>query len=108
MTPRGETALMREVLVKLTERFHPEGVFLRRNVGVAVSASGSVVRFGQPGMADIEGVFRGHHVEIETKSERGRQSPAQRRWQAAVERAGGTYLLVRTVEDAVAGIEAMC
>jgi len=35
---------------------------------------------------------------IEMKTERGRQSPAQREWQAAAERAGNAYAIVRSLD----------
>lgn len=38
-------------------------------------------------------------LRIELKTPRGRQSPEQRRWQAAAERAGYRYVVVRSVED---------
>lgn len=79
----------------------PGGLFLRRNVGTARTAEGRLVRFGRPGQADIEGCYRGHHVEIECKAGQGRQSREQANWQAAIERAGGVYILARSADDAL-------
>lgn len=36
---------------------------------------------------------------IEMKTRKGRQSPAQREWQVEVERAGGRYVLCRSLEE---------
>lgn len=40
-----------------------------------------------------------HYLCIEMKTAAGRQSPAQREWQAEVERAGGRYVLCRSLDD---------
>jgi hypothetical protein len=105
--PRSsETVLMRQILAALSQTFHPAGVFWRVNVGRATDRHGNVIRFGLPGQADIAGVIGGRHVEIEVKALTGRQSQPQRNWQAAVERAGGTYILARSVEDAIRGVRA--
>jgi len=45
-------------------------------------------------------------LAIEVKSVTGRQSPAQREFQAAWEESGGLYLLVRSVDDLRAGLRA--
>lgn len=39
------------------------------------------------------------YLAIELKSEKGRQSPAQREYQEAVQQAGGLYILCRTLEE---------
>jgi len=68
----------------------------RTNTGVAVDPrTGRHVRFGTPGAPDVRLTVAGLAVAIECKSSTGRQSEAQRRWQAAHEAAGGVYLLCR-------------
>lgn len=103
---RPETALMRETLVALSAAFRGSGIFWRVNVGAAVTAAGSVMRFGLPGQADIAGCVAGRHVEVEVKTDVGRQSPAQRNWQDAIRRAGGIYVLARSADEAVALVRA--
>ena len=93
---------MRSILVAVSAL--PNALFWRQNVGVGASFGGRVMRFGVPGMADIGGVFRGRHVEIEVKASSGRQSKQQRRWQRAVERAGGVYVLARTPDEALSAL----
>ncbi len=94
-----EVKIMRDCLVALSQEYHPDGIFYRRNVGMSRGADGRVVRFGLAGQADIAGIVRGLAVEIEVKAARGTQSEAQRNWQHAVERAGGFYALVHSVEE---------
>lgn len=42
---------------------------------------------------------------IENKTPTGRQSPAQKLWQTAVEAAGGKYVIVRSVDEFISVIE---
>ncbi len=51
---------------------------------------------GTPGTADISATIAGKSVKIEVKIGRDRQSEAQRKYQADVEAAGGTYVVART------------
>jgi hypothetical protein len=50
---------------------------------------------GKVGTADISSVIKGRSVKIEIKFGKDRQSQAQKDYQAAIERAGGVYLIVR-------------
>jgi len=71
----------------------------RANTGVA-RIGRRVVRFGVPGQADLTGILPGGvRLEVEVKSEDGRQSPEQKCYQAMIERLGGVYVLARSVED---------
>jgi len=89
-------------------------VLHRRNVG-AQKIDGRYVKFGEPGQADLFGIVskwqcpycqrkhEGKTVEIEAKGidkngKRGKQSPAQKKWQAEVERNNGIYLLLYPAE----------
>ena len=76
----------------------------RSNTGCAVDARGRRVQFGVPGAPDIRVTAAGRSLAIEVKTATGRQSPEQRRWQAAFERAGGVYVLARDVQTAVAAV----
>jgi hypothetical protein len=55
--------------------------------------TGRLVRFGVPGQADLRCIINGCAVEVEAKTTKGKQSDAQRRYQKAVERANGIYLV---------------
>lgn len=55
---------------------------------------------GSPGGADLIGCYRGRFVAVEIKTPTGRQSPEQRTFQGCVERNGGEYVVLRSVEDA--------
>jgi hypothetical protein len=70
-----------------------------------------LVRVGLPGMSDagmivamiitpdMVGKTIGVAVQPEFKTQTGRQSPAQIGWQAAVEKRGGVYSVVRTAAE---------
>jgi hypothetical protein len=100
-----ETQIMRDILVAVNQL--PDALFWRVNVGVARTPDGRMNRYGIPGQADLAGVVRGRHVEIEVKTASGRQSRQQIRWQKAVERAGGIYVLARSVDDALAVLDSL-
>lgn len=102
MTSPSETRLLQYALVLLA----PLGAFWRCNTGVA-TFRGQTVRFGVPGQPDIQGVAKGRWIGIEMKTATGRQSTAQKDFQARIESHGGVYILARTAEaarDAVAAL----
>lgn len=53
---------------------------------------------GTKGTADISATIRGRSVKIEVKM-RDRQTEDQKRYQLAIEQAGGVYLIVRSFEE---------
>lgn len=77
----------------------PGAIFWRNQTGALPSRTGRVVRFGLNGSPDIIGCIRGRFVGIEVKSATGKQREAQINFQRAFERAGGTYVLARSVDD---------
>jgi hypothetical protein len=52
-----------------------------------------------PGSADIAATINGRSVKIEVKHGKDRQSEAQRRYQEAIERAGGLYVIATSFEQ---------
>lgn len=71
----------------------------RNNSGLLLGANGRRVRAAMPGAADIIACYRGVFLAVECKTRRGVQSDAQRRYQAAVELAGGIHVVIRDIED---------
>lgn len=113
MTPkRSESSILSEVLRLLKAR----GIFaLRMQVGAARAVHKGrerYVRWGIPGMADVLAVPKSrtgvdvgskfyevksfNPIWIECKTAKGKQSPAQREFQAVVEAEGHSYLIVRS------------
>lgn len=83
-------------------------VLWRNNVGVADQRGRRVAYgVGGPGGADLIGIFRGRFVACEIKTPTGRHSPEQQRFARLVEDRGGTYVTLRSVEDARLWLAAM-
>lgn len=76
-------------------------VMWRNNCGVA-EIRGAMVRFGvgNPGGADLIGIYRGCFVAIEVKTPTGRQSPDQVRFGELVTSKGGIYMVLRSAQEA--------
>lgn len=83
----------------------------RQNSGVLLNKKGRPVRFGEPGMADIQAFPRvkvcmgaecmsiSHPLWIECKSPVGSVSPQQEEFRRRVESEGHTYIVVRSLDD---------
>jgi hypothetical protein len=56
------------------------------------------------GTADISSTIRGRSVKIEIK-QKDQQSEVQKQYQAAIERAGGVYIIVRSFDEFVGWYE---
>jgi predicted LPLAT superfamily acyltransferase len=71
----------------------------RNNSGGFKDANQHFYRFGATGSPDIVCVIEGRYVGIEVKASDGRQSDAQRDFQARLEAAGGLYILAKSIDD---------
>lgn len=81
---------------------YPELVLWRNNVGQMIDKDGRRVVFGVggKGAADLIGMWAGRFVALELKTDKGKQTDEQRKFQALVTARGGVYAVVRSVEDA--------
>ncbi len=98
----AESTVIAEVLIAVSAL--DGGMFWRNNSGAMPLPNGRMIRFGLPGSADIIGCYRSRAVAIECKTDPGRQSKSQFRFQFSWERAGGLYVLARSAEDAINAI----
>ena len=106
-----ETKIQNSCLLATVD--HPDVLVWRQQSGVfrAMDDPDRVVRVGQPGMADLGmivpvtitaamvGLTVGVAVQPEIKTRKGKQAKDQHTWQAAVQRAGGVYRLVRSADE---------
>ena len=104
-----EAPLLNEILVQINRI--PGVRAWRQNSGLFFSRQGRGVRASVPGSADITGIVTcargcGHRLEIEVKTPGVTQSEQQESFESMVTSRGGTYILARCVDDAIAGIEA--
>ena len=83
------------------------GALVRRhNVGAAKDRTGRLIRFGNAGEADLAIIYRGRAIEVEVKRPGGgRQSKAQIAFGKAVERAGGVYIVARSVNAVLEALD---
>jgi hypothetical protein len=79
----------------------PIGGHVIMQPGMVVLKDARPISFGLPGSGDILGVAPGFGFALEAKTDSGRQSDQQKKFQAAFERAGGRYGLFRSPEEAV-------
>jgi hypothetical protein len=98
-----EFEILNAVLVALSAL--PGCMVWRENSGVGRTQSGAYLRAGVAGIADIMGVYHGRAIAIECKTERGKQSRQQMRFQVAFSQAGGLYAVVRSADEALAMVE---
>lgn len=81
----------------------PGVVLWRNNIGAATTPKG-YIRYGVggPGGADLIGIRNGRFVAIEIKTTTGKQTAEQLIFQQLVTARGGEYVILRSVEEALA------
>ena len=97
----ADGGIIPEILVIITA--FPDGMFWRNNTGAGL-LRGRWIEFGLTGSPDILGCYRGRAIGIECKSSTGQQRKHQIDFQAAWERAGGLYILARSIDDVTRGL----
>lgn len=101
----SEQELTRAILDRLAVM--PNVWAWRNNTGVA-KAHGHRVSFGKVGSGDISGILRGgRRIELEVKLPGGKwkTTPEQEAFGARVLEMGGLWVVVRSVEEAVAAVD---
>lgn len=98
---RADRTLEAPVLHECLAWLHAHGVFVWRNNTGTYWSGDRPISYGYPGSADIIGLLpgSGRFLAIECKSSIGKQSRKQLHFQEQVERDGGVYLLVRSVQN---------
>ena len=72
----------------------------------ALLAARRVVRYGVEGGADLSGILAdGRRLEVEVKSEKGKQSEQQESFGEMIGRFRGVYLVARSADEAEAAVE---
>lgn len=94
----SETAIVHGCLLALNRL---AGVRAWRNNSGAVRIDTAFVRFGCPGSPDVIGLIypHGRFLGVECKTEKGRQSDQQKRFQMMLTKHGGIYILCRSVDE---------
>lgn len=89
--------LVRNILITVS----PLGMAWQNATGALKDATGRLIRYGLPGSSDIIAIIAGRFVGIEAKVGRDQQRPNQAAFATAVQRAGGIYILARSVDDVI-------
>lgn len=102
MTDPTESEIQKAVLqfLSVSRIFH-----YRNNSGAYLAEHGSYIRYGLPGSPDIIAVINGKYIGLEIKRRKGKQDPDQVEFQRVLEKAGGEYYIVRSVDDVVSIIK---
>lgn len=96
----SESTLQRAVMDYLTMiEARCKLYWFRSASGAVQTASGRFFKTGKPGVPDISVIFNGQFIGLEIKTATGRQSSAQKEAQAEIERSGGKYYIVRSLQD---------
>lgn len=103
-----EQEIMNQIMLEVGRR--PDVRLWRQNSGVARGLqSDTVIRMGVPGCGDLTGIVTvsgiGIRLEIEVKTQKGRQSEQQIKFGKMVADRGGIYILARSVDDAILQLE---
>lgn len=103
----NESSIMDAIRLELGDvTRYPDVWLTRNNCGALQDANGQYVRYGLgPGSGDLVGMFttsdgRALWIEAEIKTQTGKQSDEQVRRQTLVEKRGGVYVVLRSVDDA--------
>lgn len=99
--PEAERDIKADALVRLN--LIPGVWAANHPTGVGLTLDGArVIRYGIEGSGDILASLAGRIAWFETKTAKGRQSDAQRRFESAMRRLGIIYELVRSADEAEA------
>ena len=105
---RAHQNLLNLIKLDIQKEFHNARAF-DRHVGMFYTAHGMPVKINKKGMADLYLIVESKHglihIEIEIKSGKADQSPAQKHWQKVIESMGGLYILGRTSEQVISELK---
>lgn len=107
----SETKISREINDMIKKRFYDDIAIDRHQCGMLL-VNRRYIHCGTPGWADRIGIIlrgknAGKFIGIEVKKPGGKQEPEQIKFQTMIELAGGFYLLVESVEQAIQRLEVM-
>lgn len=88
-------SLVADILCEVSQH----GLAWSNNTGALKDAEGRLVRYGLNGSSDVLACIKGRMVGIEAKVGRDRVRENQQRFANALTRAGGVYIVARSVDD---------
>lgn len=89
----------KEIVASILQYLHLRKVFCWRHNTGGFFKDDHFYRFGDIGSPDLFAIKNKVIFGIEVKSEKGKQTDSQKKWQEEFEKAGGVYLVVYRLED---------
>lgn len=77
----------------------PELRLFDRHVGLFYTKNGHPIMISIPGQADVWGIYKSIHIELEFKSGKAIQTKEQKMWESFCKNNGMVYFLVRHEDD---------
>lgn len=100
--------LKNEIMVALSQRYHPHCFVTGRSVGTFIPYKGKIpVHIGFKGEPDIYALIHGTSFFIEVKTGTGRLSDDQKHFKEIIERSGGNYIEARELFSVMADVESL-
>lgn len=86
-------------------RWHPSLECVRLNAGNIKTSTGSYMRTGRAGVADLLVLGAGgRFMQVELKTAKGRLSASQKRWQKRMNELEQPYAVVRSLDEFTAAL----
>lgn len=105
MKKSRETVIVNETLLAIGQVYPKQVRAWRNQTGALRDEHNRLVRFGLTGSPDIIGIIKGgRFFGIELKTSTGRQSEAQKLFEAMVRDLGGIYILARSATEALSAL----
>ena len=102
---KAADVLTNDLRVALSEKYGRDAFLQRVNVIAMATTTRGMVKSCQKGTADLLGVISGYAVAIEVKAGKDRQRESQKNFQECWERAGGVYLICRSVQETMEALD---
>lgn len=95
--------LERDIQKSIIDYLRVKKIFHYKNstIGIYKKSTDSYIPSQSVGSPDIICVIDGKYVGIEVKRPKGIQSESQKEFQKNLERAGGRYILARSIDDVI-------
>lgn len=96
----AKPVLERVIQARILAWLRRKGFFCWRQNAGNIRLKGRRIHLGLPGMPDIWVLAGGHLYGLEVKNAKGKVTPKQLAMGEKIQRYGGTYAVVRSVQDA--------
>jgi hypothetical protein len=100
--PNKLKILERDIQATIIDYLHTvDGLYFFRSGSGAIVTKDRYFKTGKPGCPDITCCYNGKFIGIEVKTPTGKQSEVQKQNSIDIDKAGGYYLLVRSLKELI-------